>query len=195
MLSPERRHDVYFITSAQGFSFRNSNCGVTVRDDGLAWVHDERQDEVNFSNIVAVHLQTGGDWRNPLNICEITLRDGYKLTVTSGGSLGSFEEAQAPIFRAFIQDFHDRLVVAGRTDIAFTAGLRQINYVIVLVCSILLGVMALGIPLVILIWKDATEALWLLPGGAFLIWPLAKMVSRNAPRTYNPRSLPEELLT
>jgi hypothetical protein len=142
-----------------------------------------------------VHLQNGGDWRNAISICQITLRDGYHIAVTNAGATGTYDETQASQFRDFITDFHDRLVLAGRDDIAFTAGYRALNYHIVLVCSILLGLMALVLPLVLLIWKGATEALWLLPGGAFLIWPLAKMVGRNTPRTYNPRSLPEELLS
>ncbi len=191
----DRFHDVFFITSAKKFYFVNENRGITLTNTHIKWTFDGRPDEASLTNIVSVRLVTAGDWRNAVAQCQITFADGYFLTASNGSSSGLPSDKQTLPYQEFVRDLHRRLIAAGRDTITFTAGYRPLNYYIVLVCAILLGTMAVPLPLILLLLTGELAALWVLIGGAFLIWPLVRMVRNNAPSTYDPRDLPEELLS
>src|ERR1700754_2296606 len=116
----ETRYDLYLRAGKAGFYFRNDNHGVTLTDERIAWTFDGQSDSAAFKNIASVHLQSG----NGLNQCVIQFADGYMLGITDGNAYGVADEKQTPVYRAFMNDFHARLVAAGATSIRFTAGCK-----------------------------------------------------------------------
>lgn len=190
----ERIHDVYFTTSAKRFYFRNNNHGVELTSSHIKWTMEGTPDDALLSDIVGVHIQTGGNWQDAVSQCQITFADGDRLTATNGNANGVRDDAQTPLYRAFVHDLHQRLAARGDLNIDFTAGYKSGNYQVVLVCAVLLGIIGVVLPVVLFLITSDTKALSLLVGGAFLCWPLAQMVMKNGPRTYDPNHLPEELL-
>ena len=108
---PESHYDLYLRAGRSiGLYFRNTNHGVTLTPGRINWTFDGKADGAPFQNIRSVHLQTGGDWRDPTNICTITFADGYKLVATATG-----RQAHDATCRTL------RLVVAGGS-VVFASG-------------------------------------------------------------------------
>jgi hypothetical protein len=191
----ERRYDLYLSAGRKRFSFRNTDHGVTLTPDGIAWTADDTDDAAPFSNIRAVHLQSSGDWKNALNTCTLTFADGHRLVVHDGNSFGTADEAQTPLYAGFVRDLHARLArSADGGAVAYTSGYTQGRYTVLLVSSCLLGIIALPLPLVLFLLTGDIKALFIAIGGAWMAWPLYKMVKANAPRSYAPDALPQALM-
>jgi|SRR5579872_5300171 len=187
-----RHYDLYVSVGAR-FYFHNPNHGVTLSDEGLAWRADGRDDHAAFANIGAVHLQSGGDWRNAIDQCRLELADGSAVIVTNADALGLPNEQQTALYRAFVRDLHRRIVVAG-APIHFSAGYSPGRYRVILICVVLVGLMFIGIPLVMLMATWDTAFAGLLLAGFFFCWPLVLMLRNNAPRDDRPDIPPDKLL-
>ena len=57
--SPRAYYDVCFLLPGQS-AFRGFDCGVVLNVDIIAWTQDDRTCEAALSDIVAVHLSSGG---------------------------------------------------------------------------------------------------------------------------------------
>lgn len=184
----ESHYDLYLRAGRSiGFYFRNSNHGVTLTAERINWTFGGITDGAPFQNVSAVHLQTGGDWREPTNLCTITFADGYKLVVVNS------DDARRPIYRDFVRDLHSRLA-AVQTSIVFTSGYQGFRYPLIIACAVLLGVMSIGIPVVAMILQRGLGPITAMFAGVVLYWPLINVIAKNAPRNHDPRNLPEELL-
>lgn len=194
----ERTHDVFFTTSAGRFYIRNPNHGVTLTADGLAWTFSGKADGAPFKNIAKVNLQSGGSWHAPLNLCEITFADRYKLIVTNGDVHGVKNAEQNARYCDFVHDLHARLAAhaTARTGppISFTAGYPAGRYPLLMVLAAVMGLITIGVPLVALLITGEVRPFMLLIAGAFFIWPLMRMMQENAPRAYDPAKLPREIV-
>src|SRR5215218_3013432 len=102
-------HDVYIRTGDAGFYFRNENHGVTLTAQRINWTFDGQEDGAPYINIRSVHLQTGGNWRNPIGICRVTFADGHVLIVTNADDRGLPGDERRPLYRDFVHDLHARL--------------------------------------------------------------------------------------
>jgi hypothetical protein len=188
-----RSYDVNFRADGGWFTLRLANHGITVSDARIDWVADGRPDAARLDSIVAVHLQTGGTWQDPIAICRITFRDGMKLLVIGGNSLGTGDAGQASLYRAFVHDLHRRLAARNSTA-SFTAGYTATRYRAAFACGLLLTAMFLGIPLVVLFIHPEAQLVLLFMSGAIFLSPLWLMLRKNAPRSYTPAQLPNDLL-
>lgn len=193
MTDAARRYDLYFTAGGRRFYFRNDHHGVTLGGHRIAWRFDGRDEEAPLETVAAVHLESGGDWQNAVNACRITFRSGNGLTISDAGQYGTADGAQTPLYRSFVRDLHARLAAA-KSTVDYTAGYGPARYNVVLVCAVLLGLMAVALPFVLLFIVQKLEVLYLLAIGIALTWPLYKMVAANAPRRYDPRHLPKELM-
>jgi hypothetical protein len=194
-LKPFREtYDLAIVAGGRRFYFKNKDRGITLTDWKLAWHADGQDDEAPLQDIASVRLMAGGDFKNPLNQCQITFADGDILTVTDGSAYGVADDAQTPLYRDFLTTLHARLALAPHGTIAFIQGYPQTNYAIVMVAACLLGIIGVVLPVVLLFIVQKLEVLLLLVAGIGLCWPLYKMVSANAPRPYNPQALPNELM-
>jgi hypothetical protein len=195
--SDETRHDVYIRTGDAGFYLRNDNRGVTLTANRINWTFEGQEDGAPYTNIRSVHLQTGGDWRNPIGMCHITFADGYALIVTNADSGGSPEDAQRPLYRDFVRDLGARLagLPEGTSTINFTCGLQGFRYPLIIACGVLLGIICIGGPIFIMIKTGSLfEPGMALFAGIGLYWPLITWAEKNSPRKFNPYHPPEELL-
>jgi hypothetical protein len=191
-----KNYPLYFRAAGMGMYFKNTCLGVTLTGNSLEWHVDGKDDGAQLINIATIHLQSGGDFKNATNQCTIVFKDRFAITVTDANSLGVTDDSQTPLYRDFVRALHARLAATGLADgaIAFTSGYQGARFAVAAVASALLGIIAFGIPLVIWIWKGDWHAFWLLCGGAFLLWPMFKMVKHNKPSHYDPKRLPEELM-
>jgi hypothetical protein len=193
-----RTHDVFFTTSERRWFFYNAYRGVTLASDHIGWTFSNKDDSAWYNSIVEVRLQTGGSWIRPIGICEITLADSYRLLVTNGNALGTPTETQRAAYRDFVYDLHARLVAHAATrerpPIAFNGGYTRARYRSVITGAVCLGLMLVGIPLAGLVFTGEVKPFLLLCAGLFFVWPLALMVQKNAPLTYDPRKPPKALI-
>jgi hypothetical protein len=196
--TPERTHDVYLTTSTGRFYISNPNRGVTLKDDQIVWTFDGKVDGAPFKNIVEVHLQSGGSWQKPINLCQIAFADRYKLIVTNGNELGIPNDEQRARYRDFVHDLHARLAAhaAARSGlpITFSAGYPSGRYLFLLVLTVIMALIFIGVPLVVLLFTGEIRPLMLLIVGAVFIWPLKQMMQENVPRSYDPARLPNDLM-
>jgi hypothetical protein len=193
--SGESHHELYIRTGNAGFYVRNDNRGVTLTDDRINWTFDSQEDGGPYTNIRNVHLQTGGDWRNPIGICRITFADGHVLIVTNADVRGSPDDAQRPLYREFVRDLAARLAELPQGSINFTCGLQGFRYPLIIACGVLLGIICLGVPIVVMIKTGSLlEPAGVLLAGAGLYWPLITWAEKNSPRDFNPHYPPEDLL-
>ncbi len=187
---PAQRYDLYLRAGRARFQLRNGDNGVTLGEDGIGWISDGRMDGAKLSAIAAVHMQSGGDWRNPLSQCIIHFRDGYRLTVTDGNGYGVADSAQAATFDAFVRDLHARLAALPSTSAVFTAGYGEATYHLIMICAFILALIGVGIPVIATLATGEIRLLGVALGAGFLLWPLTRMISANAPRTYDPARPP-----
>jgi hypothetical protein len=187
-------HDLYLQTGNTGFYLHNGNRGVSLSGGRIAWFAEGAHDGAALDRIVSVHLQSGGDWRHALRQCRIRFADGFFLMITDGNDRGLPDPAQAPIYRGFVRDLHARLAAAGLDSIRFTAGYTGGRYHLLMACTILLGLIGVGLPLLIVLAKGEIRALAAALGGGVLCWRLVIMMEANAPRDYRPEALPHDLL-
>lgn len=192
---PDRHHDLYIRTGDSGFYLRNDNHGVTLATKRIGWTFDGQEDGAPFANIRSVHLQTaGGDFRNPMAMCRITFADGHVLIVTNANDRGIADDERRPLYRDFVYDLLARLAELPQGDISFTCGLQGLRYPIVITCGVLLGLICIGVPVVAMIATRSFGPLTVLFAGVGLYWPLISFIEKNAPRSYDPRHPPDELL-
>jgi len=195
-LPPAREYDLVVSTNRPGLVLRHVNRGVSLNGDIVAWTRNGEQVSARLDTIRTVRLQSGGDWRNTINTCQISFADAPMLTVMDVGAAGFADEGQLPAYRAFVHDLHTTLIaqdLAARID--FIAGYTQGRYMLILTCAILLGLIAIGTPLVLLMFFVRNlQVLGVLAAGAILMWPLVKMVRNNRPRPYDPAHPPGELM-
>jgi len=187
-------HAVYLMTGNTGLHFRNENCGVTLSADRIDWIAERTPSSAALTDIVSVHLQSGGHWNKAVRHCRIRFADGSFLLVTDGDDRGLADPAQTPIYRAFVRDLHARLVAAGIDTVRFSAGYTPGRYYVIVSCAILLGLIGVGLPLIIVLIQRDLRALTAAVAGGVLCWRLVPMIEANTPRSYQPNALPHELL-
>jgi hypothetical protein len=187
-------HDVYLQTGNTGFYFRNRNRGVTLSAGRIDWTAEGASDGAPLDHIVSVHLQSGGDWRHALRQCRIRFADGFFLMVTDANDKGLPDPAQAPIYRGFVRDLHARLAAAAPGAVRFTAGYTGGRNHVIMACAIVLGLIGVGLPLMMVLITGEIRALAAAMAGGMLCWRLVRMLEANAPRSYQPNAVPQELL-
>jgi hypothetical protein len=188
----ESSYDLVFRAGANPRFSLSSHQGVTLTAARIAWSCDGRDDGAPFSNIRSVRLESSGDEAHP-NVCTIIFADGYRLLITSGDANGFADPERAPIYRDFLRDLHARLAAA-KTSTRFEAGYQGHRYPLTIAVMILIGSISIVVPLFAIIWQGSISAIGLLFAGALLYLPMMKAIEKNAPRTYTPDKVPDEML-
>jgi hypothetical protein len=196
--APSAKPQIYDLCAAAGpkrFLVKLTIQGITVSDDGLAWIGAAGADSVRFADIGAIHLGAGLIGQSTLDTCRIEFADGGGLVTADWGANGLPDDKQLPIYRAFVRDLHMRLRAQPSGTIRFTAGLPQWRYNVVFAAAVCLGLMWVAALFVTLFLAPGLKGLGVVIGCALLLFPVVKLLFNAKPRDYTPDNLPEALLS
>jgi hypothetical protein len=193
-VADRKNYDLYFRSGAAKFSWRNSAPGVSLSDDAIGWTADGREQQARLSDIAEVHLQTGSVGRNLIASCRLRFRDGSTLLIASNNGYGLQDDVHDKAYRAFVHDLHARLAARKDTQIAFTSGFSAARYRFGKVVIVVAGLFFLVTPVVLLLITGEWQVIWALFLGVSLVWPLYRVMRADAPRVYDPRQVPPELM-
>jgi hypothetical protein len=190
-----RHYDLYFREGpGGGFVWRNRDSGVTLSPTGMEWRSRGQQRFTDWSTIHQIRVQTGHIPKSGyFGSCEVTFRNGRKLTVTSLDSWGSADTGRLDDYAEFLQDLHAHLGEADKKRIRFVAGMTEGRQIFGKVAAVIGGAFFVLLPLVLLLITGEIKALFIMLGGAAFIFPVFRVMKRNEPRTYNPDHLDDDL--
>ena len=190
-----RHYDLHFREGpAGGIVWRYRDAGIVLSPEGMEWRAAGQRRFTDYGTIAAIRIQTGHIPRaGHFGSCEITFRNGRKLTVTSLDSWGSPDHDRFDDYAEFLQDLHAHLGDADRARIRFTAGMSEGRQVFGTVSIVIGGAFFFLLPLVILLLTGEVKALLLALTGAAFIVPAYRAMKKNRPRTYDPLRLDDDL--
>lgn len=189
-----KSYDLYLGFGGKRLVWTNPNHGVTLADDGIAWNADGREWQARLRDIAAVHLGTGNVGENTIASCRLRFSDGMTLLITSSNSYGLQADAQDRLYAEFVHDLHARLAAIKGAHVDFTAGFSDARYHFGKVVVVVAGLFFIVTPTVLLLMIHEWQMAWALYAGVLLVWPVYRVVKANAPRCYDPRHVPPELL-
>jgi hypothetical protein len=193
--APDRKsYDLYLRLGERRVVWSFSDHGVTLTDDAVAWLIGGHVLQARLRDIVEVHLQLGYVEASAVASCRLRFADGSSLVITSSNSRGFQDAALDRVYVEFIHDLHARLAARGDGHIAFTSGFSEGRLQFGIVLLMIAGLFFIALPVGLLLltgeWKLALATYT----GLVLLWPLYKAIQVNAPRSYDPRHVPEELM-
>ena len=183
--------------------------GLTLSDDAIAWTSAGKLESRALADITGVHLESAAVINQGMtDLCQVEFADGTKLTVTNlqWGVFAPADSRHTDLLRAFADDLHRRLPDAVKPDlahgagsppapgIAFSAGFSPARYQLLVSALVLVGIALVALPLWVFLVTGKMPALLGLIPAALMAWPLIKTARKNAPRSYQPRSPPDELM-
>ena len=169
--------------------------GIALSDQHISWSLDGGEMSYSLKDVAEVHLQTGAIGEEVIASCRLTFADGTVLSIASCDSGGVHTSpAQAELYSDFVHELHARLARLEGASTVFTAGYGEARYRVVQVLF-WIAVVFFGVaPTLAVLVSGEWGKLPLVLGGFALTWMLRKLMSANAPRSYDPRHLPEELI-
>jgi hypothetical protein len=192
---PARKsYDLYLGFGGKRFVWTNPDHGVTLTDDDIAWYAGGREWQARLRDIATVHLRTGNIGEYTIATCRLSFSDATTLLITSANSRGLQNETQDKLYVEFMQDFHARLAALKDAPVAFSAGLSDARYRFGKVVVVVAGSLFIVTPTVLLLMTREWQMVWALSAGILLVWPVYRVMKANAPRRYDPRHVPLELL-
>jgi hypothetical protein len=186
--------DLYLGFGGKRLVWTNPDHGVTLSDDGIAWFAAGRDWHARLRDIDEVHLQTGNVGENTLATCRLRFSDGTTLTILSSTASGLQDAKQDELYAAFVHDLHGRLAALTDACVAFTAGFSDTRYRFGKVVIVVATLFFLVTPTVLLLMTGEWKMGWALYAGVALVWPVYRLMRANAPRGYDPRQVPREML-
>jgi len=193
-----KHYALHFLIDSKRFFWRNPNLGIALidagRDSALAWNTETGETRRLWTDIAAVNMISVSDGKAEVNQCRITFRDGRAIALTDAGVSGRLDVAKTPLYRAFVRALHERLALAPKGTIRFTAGVSESRHMVLTVTVFIAALLFLAMPLVLLFIVRDWKVLGVLAAGAVFVWPIWKIVENNRPRSYDPRHPPAELM-
>jgi hypothetical protein len=197
MLTPSaegsRTYDLCINVAGRRLFWRNPNHGVTLSNNTIAWIMDDGAQEMEYRDIVAVHLNSAGQ-EIPVDRCTITFADGSGLLIVNTDPGGYRDAEGAARYRDFVHDLHARLACGRYPEIRFTAGVPRWRYLVMLGSAIAAAPVFALAGLGGYLFYHLSNGLVLLVVGEYFCWSLGRRALANAPRDYTPDRLPGELL-
>ena len=192
--SDRKSYDLYIRPGERRLVWSFSDQGVSLSDDTIAWVADGWTSQAALRDIVEVHLQLGYVEDNAVGSCRLRFADGSALSVVSSNKRGFEDATQDQLYVAFVHDLHARLAAQRDAHPSFTAGLSEGRYRFGFFIGIIAVLFFIVTPIVLLLVTRDWKAALFTYTGVVLLWPLYKVMQANAPRSYDPRHVPPELM-
>ena len=192
---PDRKsYDLYLKAGEKRVVWSYSDHGVTLTGDGIAWMVGGRPFQASLGDVAGVHLGLSYIEDDAIASCRLRFRDGSILSVTSSNRLGAQDSALGKLYVEFVHDLHTRLADRGNPRTFFTAGFSEGRYQLVRVLAVVGGLFFIAMPIVLLLISGDWKLALIIYTGLVLLWPFYKAVRANAPRSYDPRHVPPELM-
>ena len=197
MLTPSaegsRTYDLCINIAGRRLFWRNPNHGVTLGNNTIAWTMDDGAVEKEYSDIVAVHLNSVGQ-KTTTDRCTISFVDGSGLLIVNTDPGGYRDAERATRYRDFVRDLHARLAFGRYPQIRFIAGVPRWRYLVMLGSAIVAAPVFAVAGLGGYLFYHLGNGPLLFVLGEYFCWRLGRLALVNAPRDYTPDRLPEELL-
>ncbi|MCB1488774.1 MAG: hypothetical protein KDJ88_15130 [Bauldia sp.] len=193
--APPARYDLFFREgSSYRFVWRMRNEGVALTATGLEWTVDGIHRDLPLAEISRIHLRTAQVPRSgEFGVCSVFFRNGIELVVSTVNSWGTPDESRIEPYVAFVRDLHARLSEEDRGRIRFVAGNSDSRHRFGMVIAVIAGAFFVLLPLGLAIVTGESKALFLTLTGGFLVFPVVRSLRKNEPRSYDPRSLDDDL--
>jgi hypothetical protein len=195
--TPGKSYDLYLRAGRPGerrMVWIHADHGVTLSDDAIAWVADGRQSQSPLRDIVGVHLQLSYVGDDAIGSCRLSFVDGSGLSIVSSNKRGFEDAVLDRLYVEFVHDLHMRLAAHRDARASFTAGFGEGRYLFGKVVIVIAGLFFIITPVVLLLITQEWKLALLTYSGAVLVWPVYKAMQANAPRSYDPRHVPPELM-
>jgi hypothetical protein len=168
---------------------------VALDDDRLSYPVRGRWGWRGLGDIDTVTLQTNYVPRvGTIAQCIIGVRNGRIVRIHSGDAGGRPDPAKAAAYRAFVEDFHRRLVDGGfALHIGFRTGFSRLRYGILISAIVAAIGLFVVLPIVLAVIAGEPGILYAPIFGLALAWPAWQIARRNAPGTYHPTRPPDLL--
>ena len=194
VVSDGKSYDLYIRAGERRVTWSYADHGVTLSDDALAWVADGQPSQVSLRDIARVHLQVNYLEDSAIASCRLTFANRSGLSIVSSNKRGFQDDTQDPIYVEFVHDLHARLAAQRDVHPSFTAGFGEGRYLFGKVVIVVAGLFFIVTPVVALLFTGDWKLAFLTCSGAALVWPVYKVMQANAPRSYDPRQVPPELM-
>ena len=171
-----------------------SDHGVTLTNDTVAWSADGQESQASLRDILEVHLQISYIGQNAIANCRLRFAQGSVLVITSGNGRGYPDAALDQLYVDFIRDLHARLAARRDGNIAFTSGISEGRLTFGILAVFIGGLFFVVAPVLMFAFFGAWKLALVAYGGFALVWRAYKSLQANAPRTYDPGHVPEELM-
>lgn len=195
-LKPDRA-DVFDLVVTDGerrFVMRFDDAGIAPTEEALVFTRSGRWMSRRYGDIASVTISTHGVGPGgTIGPCIIAFRDGARTIVMTANAAGLPDASRVRVYRAFLRTFHERLVASGTSRIAFSSGYSEARLGGLTAALLAGAALFVLVPLVLFLATGEERALWLMIGGAALLWPAIKTRQQNAPQSYDPRSPPDLL--
>lgn len=191
----QQNYGLFTVTGERRMVLKLGDEGVGLMADRITWRSAERELWAAFGEISGVRLQIGQVGRNMIGSCTIRFRKGAPLTVTSADGWGRGDNGErASVYRRFVGDLHARLATLPAGTIEFAAGATYGRQTFGVAAAILGILFFICLPFVLLIMTGELQTLFLLIGGGLFVFPLLRVLKRNAPSSYTPNAIPQDLV-
>lgn len=187
-------YGLFTITGKPGIRLALQDEGITIEADRLYWRDGEIEKTASLQNLREVRLQVGQTKDGTIGTCCLTFSNHATLTITSASKLGFPDEARSLVYADFLRDLHAVLAAQKGSRIRFAAGFTEGRHKFAVGAMILGAAFFVALPIGLFLFTGEAEALWITGTGVLFIYPLFRSMQRNAPQSYSPTAIPEELL-
>ncbi|WP_439576904.1 hypothetical protein [Elioraea sp.] len=194
-IKPDRA-DVFDLVVTDGerrIVMRFDDVGVAPREEALLFTRAGRWVSRRYRDIASVTISSNLIGRGAIGQCIIAFCDGTRVIVMTVNPAGLADAGRIPRFRSFIRAFHERLIASGASGIAFHSGYGKGRMASLTAALVVGGAVFVLLPLVLFLGAGEERALWVMLGGAVLLWPALRIREQNAPQSYDPRNPPDLL--
>jgi len=192
--SARNSYDLYLSFGQKRFVWTNPDHGVTLTDSAIAWIAGGREWRARLRDVAEVHLRTGNIGESTIATCRLRFADGSTVLIASSNSHGLQDNARDRLYATFVDDLHRRLAALEDARIAFMAGVSAARYRFGKILVVVAGLFFIVTPTVLLLITREWSMAWALYTGVLLLWPVYRVMQANAPRIYDPRHVPPELV-
>jgi hypothetical protein len=194
VVSDGKSYDLYLRAGERRLVWSHADHGIMLGDDAIAWEADGRPSQVPLRDIVGVHLQLSYIEDSAIGSCRLSFADGSGLSIVSSNKRGFEDATLDQLYVEFVHDLHARLAAQRDAPTSFTAGFGEGRYLFGKVVIVVAGLFFIVTPVVALLFTGDWKLALLTYSGAVLVWPVYKVMQANAPRTYDARQVPPELM-